>query len=150
MTLVWGSQDVLSLIYTSTPEGMLLQEKHRFTLSCEVRDGVVFVHKCSFLSAVLTRALFCVSCSRGVFSPLTSVAFIDPELCKQLRCPQQQFASSPSGFCLFSAGLFNLQALPPYCAQRPGFTPLLTFYPNEKRPLWGLSDQTVRKLERKL
>lgn len=153
MTLVLGSQDVSSLICTPTPEAMLLQEIHQFTLFCEVSGGVVFVHRCSLLTTVLTRALFCLSRNRGAFSPLTSLAFVDPGLCKRLCCPQQGFASSPSGSCPFSAGLFNPPALPPCCAQRLEFIPLYPlslFYPDEKRLLLGLSDQTVKKLDRKL
>lgn len=58
MTLVLGRQAVSSLIYTSTPEGTLLQEKHQLVLPCEVCDGVAQI-----LTSVhtLNQRPFCVS-----------------------------------------------------------------------------------------
>lgn len=57
MTLTLRKQDVSSLIYTLLPAGSVLQEKQRFTLSCEVCDELMFVQKDSLLPTLLTRAL---------------------------------------------------------------------------------------------
>lgn len=127
MPLVLGRQDVSSLMYPSAPEGTLLPEKRRFPLSVRF-----MMESCM---CTLNQSPCCASRRWGASSPLSFVAFMDPE--------RWCFGTSPLG----SMRLFNLLPLSPYCAPRSGFACLQTFYPDEKRLFLG---HTIKKLDRKL